>query len=457
MRRLRVLNDGRSIEMDYNSPRISGEVYECGLPLTFDQYSYCSFKCGYCFAAFTKSINMGKGAKSRYDIPVSAVDVEAFKSLFLEKKRSTKGPTPMIQALIANRAPLHWGGLSDPFDDSEREYQVGLEIIRFLTAMRYPTVFSSKGTLMAQEPWRSAFKGGLYRFQHSIITNDPLKAAVVDEGCPTPDERFEAMRVVTREMGFPTTLRLRPIIPGIVTPQQCVELIERAYEAGATGVSTEFMCLEGRGMHNRARYAHMSEAAGMDIYEFYKVNSPGQSGYMRLTPEAKNPYWDAMEPVAKKLGMRFAISDFHGKERNNVTGCCAVYWDQETQANPNYPVGAEALVTQLGQSGHPFINYGTTTKAILIASQRGSVRWSDIEPSLGWADWGINSCFQGFMSNNRERSMNRNKSLKDALRGQWNDPNNSKSLYRYTYGAAEPSGLDENGDIVYVWKGWRAG
>ncbi len=38
----------------YHSPRISSELPDCSMPLTFDQYNYCSLGCLYCCVAGTK-------------------------------------------------------------------------------------------------------------------------------------------------------------------------------------------------------------------------------------------------------------------------------------------------------------------------------------------------------------------------------------------------------------------
>lgn len=35
------------IKQDYGSPRWSGEIADCTMPMTFDTYSNCSFGCVY--------------------------------------------------------------------------------------------------------------------------------------------------------------------------------------------------------------------------------------------------------------------------------------------------------------------------------------------------------------------------------------------------------------------------
>lgn len=52
-----------SINFGYMSPRWTGEIADCSLPLTFDTYSNCSFGCVYCFSQYQRGIG---GAKDDY-------------------------------------------------------------------------------------------------------------------------------------------------------------------------------------------------------------------------------------------------------------------------------------------------------------------------------------------------------------------------------------------------------
>jgi DNA repair photolyase len=431
-------------EIGYSSPRISGEIYECALPLTFDTYSRCSFNCLYCFAVNQKTINGGveAGKASQYAKPLRCVDPDVVKRLWLtvDGDISKGGINGLVRSLIRRHAPVHWGGLSDPFDGHEDKYRVGLELMKFWRALNYPVVFSTKGILMVKEPWRSVLAGGQFRFQQSIIVGDQKKSNVVDQGCPTVDQRYAAMRALTKEMGAVVTLRLRPIVPGVVSPKDCLDLIERAHECGATGVSTEFFCMESRGLFLRPRYAEMSEVAGFDLFEYYRRQSPHQSGYMRLNPEVKRQYFEPMAALCRKLKMRFASSDMFFKHLNTCVGCCAVYSDDET-ATP-----AE------GDGAMPWVNRGTLTWAILHAKQRGEVRRYEVDHWLEWAQCPNAGCIQATSGAAQVRSKHKNQTLADVLRGQWNDPKTANSPGRYTYGLLEASGVDDNGDVIYRYR-----
>ena len=48
------------IKHDYGSPRWSGEITDCTMPMTFDTYSNCSFGCVYCFSQYQRGIGGGK-------------------------------------------------------------------------------------------------------------------------------------------------------------------------------------------------------------------------------------------------------------------------------------------------------------------------------------------------------------------------------------------------------------
>ena len=91
----------------YLSPRWSGEVADCSMPMTFDQYSNCSFKCVYCFSYFQRAVNLG--SRSYLSNEYKCVDVKRIKKIFTEPETSQFGE------YIRQRKVMQWGGLSDPF------------------------------------------------------------------------------------------------------------------------------------------------------------------------------------------------------------------------------------------------------------------------------------------------------------------------------------------------------
>ena len=55
-----IVNPGYEISTSayYSSPRLSSEVPDCSMPMTFDNYSSCSYSCSFCFAFFSSFISV---------------------------------------------------------------------------------------------------------------------------------------------------------------------------------------------------------------------------------------------------------------------------------------------------------------------------------------------------------------------------------------------------------------
>ena len=402
----------------YGSPRWSGEIADCSMPMTFDTYSNCSFGCVYCFSQYQRAIG---GAKSDYlGKQIKPINVEKVKRMFLEPDSSQFG------AYIRARKVMQWGGLSDPFDFYEKQQGVGLEMLRFFRSIDYPICFSTKGVWWVKdERYSDLFKGNKnWNVKVSIITLNEAKAAAIERGVATPSERLDTINEIAGWGGGGATLRLRPFIIGVSNPNH-VDLIAKAAEAGAGAVSTEFFCLERRSTHLKTKGLPVLDAAcGFNVLEFYKRNSTG-SGYLRLNRELKRPYVDEMEAACRETGLRFYVSDAHFKERCCNGSCCGL---------------------------SPEWNYsrGQFTEALLLCKQKGSVRWADIAEEASFLKefkWGK---AEGFNSNSAERrAAFHYHSMFDYLRWLWNNPNSGQSPYKMFGGVISPSGTDDEGNLIY--------
>ena len=404
----------------YGSPRWSGEICDCSMPMTLDTYSLCSYRCLYCFAFNWRSIGGGKGEYLQNR--VRWVNPEKVMKIFTDPDSSQFGP------YVKQRLAMQWGGLSDQFDEHERKHGITLELLKFFRAIQYPISFSTKATWWTEdERYVSLFRGAdHFNLKFSIITLDEEKAGKVEALVPSPEERLKAMeRAASWGIGG-VTLRLRPFIIGVTTPSY-LELIERAADAGAEAVSTEFLCV-GVNAKKRAyrRFGAISRIAGYDIIKMYKSMKGGW--YLRGNREMKRPYVDAMQEKCDKLGLRFYVSDAHFKERCANGSCCGL---------------------------RPEWNYsrGQFTEALVIAKEKGQVRWADIEPGLRYADFSFGNA-EGFNQVSSERrAAHHDWSMKDYVRREWNNVNGGHSPYKYFGGVLHPVGRDGAGDVIYEYWG----
>lgn len=404
----------------YSSPRWTGEIADCSLPVTFDTYSNCAFGCVYCFSQYQRGIG---GAKDDYfHKRVKSVNVEKVKKLF-----SGELPDSHFWQYIKDRRPIQYGGLSDQFDGFERLYGKTYEILKFLREINYPICFSTKSAWVFSDPkYQELFRGAdNWNMKFSIITLDEQDAKRIEAGVPSPQKRIEAMRIYNSLSKGGTTLRLRPFIIG-VSDKTYLDLIRAARDAGASAVTTEFFCLELRSInHAREHYKAISDVCGFDVVEFYRKYSNG-GGYLRLNRKIKEQYVRKMKTLCKELGMRFYVSDAHFKEARDNCCCCALPKDWD-------------------------YSRGNFSAALQIAKKTGEVHWGDIEKDMDFLEFPLTKA-EGFNLNTSEnRAHFSGMTMKEYLRYLWNAPKRGQSPYKLFESVLLPNGYDEDGNIVYCY------
>lgn len=403
----------------YQSPRWSQEITDCSMPMTFDTYSVCAYNCHYCFSIYQRDI--GSAKKAYRNKTVRSVNAEAIKQMFRLERQT------QFTKYIERRIAMQWGGLSDQFDEYERKYGVSLDLLRFFREIEYPICFSTKAAWWADDPrYTECFQDAKhFNTKFSIIFLDNDASHKIEAGCPTPQERLDAMAKIAKLNTGGVTLRLRPYIIG-ASDKDVKELIKRAADAGATAVSTEFFCLERRSRSGHSQhYPIISKVVGFDIEEWYRRRSRA-TGYLRLTRDVKRPYVNEMNELCDKYNLRFYVSDAHFKERCYNGSCCGL--------GPDW-------------------NYarGQGCEALCIAMQKGEVTWSDI---AGYLDYLEGVPWSGAVGYNQSTCERRARfmdfSMIDYLRYTWNHPKVGQSPYMMFEGVLKPDRLDEHGDVVYV-------
>ena len=103
-------------------------VFICDLPVRMDNYDGCSHACSYCFVKLKRDISQVKGT-----------DISQQVLSFIRGNR--------VQELkmFDYDIPLHWGGLSDPFQPLERELRLSEKLLKIFAETQYPFVVSTKG------------------------------------------------------------------------------------------------------------------------------------------------------------------------------------------------------------------------------------------------------------------------------------------------------------------------
>lgn len=194
------------------------QVVLCEYPIRLDTYRGCSHGCRYCFA------------QSKTDISVIRPDncVEALRR-FIAGKRTTE--TNWCDWAI----PLHWGGLSDPFQPAERELGISLKALEVFAETGYPFIVSTKGRLVAEEPYLSLLRKCNAVVQISMVCSSYDR---MEPGAPTFEERLEMVRKLSGNVRR-VIVRAQPYITNV--RDEFIGNLPRMAEAGAWGVTLEGM------------------------------------------------------------------------------------------------------------------------------------------------------------------------------------------------------------------------
>lgn len=202
-------------------PRAGSQITICNLPIRLDTYKGCSHNCKYCFTY------------RKYNIDTIKKD-ETAKSLLSFIKGNRTQRTNWCDWNI----PIHWGGMSDPFQPAERKYKNSLECLKVFAETKYPFIVSTKNTLPLEEPYFSLFKECNCVFQCSMVCPTTSR---IEEGAPHFDERLEMMRKMS-EIVPRTIVRCQPYM--VELHKEIMAQIPRIAEAGVYGITYEALKMQ---------------------------------------------------------------------------------------------------------------------------------------------------------------------------------------------------------------------
>jgi DNA repair photolyase len=423
----------------YASPRVSTECADCALPFSFDTYDNCSFYCAYCFAFGFRSVNptMCKRFLTRKDI--KAVNPRAVKNLFLGNGKSKDGRV-FYDYFIKHKLPIQWGGLAEPAGKLEEKYRVGLELIKFFNDINYPLRFSIKGNAFADGDYLNEFSKNpdLFKFSISITTLDEELARRIEIGTPSPEDRLGMIQKLS-SVGCETVLRLRPFIPFYSDSYQ--ELIKKAKDKGAKGVSLEFLCLDTRSSKQQERIAYMNKVLGYNLINYFKEHMAEgcHSGYQRLGRKVEAPVVANIYKLTRKLGLNLGISDPNFKELGDNGNCCGY-------SSPNYfkPQLTELMVSTRKKVWAKDLPYCDLYWNTLVKLGRGKDNLN-----LDWAKKLNAGVYFPIDIDPIDRGRFNALTVYNYLKNRWNNPELGNSPYNYFQRKLIPIGLDNHRDVIY--------
>lgn len=204
-------------------PKCGTQCWLCDLPIRFDTYEGCTHGCTYCFAT-QKYVSRARDNFERVSVNETAKNLLKFIS----------GHRAPETRWCDWDIPLHWGGMSDPFQPCELIHGVSLECLKVLKDTQYPCVISTKGTSVLTRPeYLDALKGT------NIVVQISMACSSYDDyevGAPCFEDRLKALSKLSAIVPR-TIVRIQPYIRE--HRQEIIKNLPRFRQAGAYGVIVE--------------------------------------------------------------------------------------------------------------------------------------------------------------------------------------------------------------------------
>jgi DNA repair photolyase len=125
------------------------------------------------------------------------------------------------------------GSIVEPFQPELKSLTISY--IAELAKLSNPIQFSTKSHLASAEARMISSSCSWVSPLITILTLNESKARILEPLVPTPRERLDTIKNLAKE-GLRPFLFLRPVLPGIVTLEEYVDLINEAINHGAKGI-----------------------------------------------------------------------------------------------------------------------------------------------------------------------------------------------------------------------------
>lgn len=259
-------------------PNCGSQITLCDVPIRFDTYKGCSHACRYCFVQRKKDIT----DIDKYET------VKSLKS-FIEGKRAKN--TNWCDWDI----PLHWGGLSDPFQPAEKKYRLSYECLKLFAETQYPFIVSTKGKLIVEPEYLDLLSKCNCVVQISMICSQYDK---LELGAPTYEERLEMVRTLAPRVKR-VNVRIQPYMTQVFNDVK--ENMKRLAEAGAYGVIVE-------GMKFVKHKKGLVKVGGDSVYDKDLL----KRHFLQLRDEAH------------KYGLKFYVGENRLRTLGDAMCCCGI-------------------------------------------------------------------------------------------------------------------------------------
>lgn len=256
------------------------QCWMCDLPIRMDTYRGCSHLCKYCYMTRAGKCDLSK---------IVATPCHVQLENFIQGQRSEH------TAWCDWDIPLHWGGTSDPFQPIEESAKASLACLQVFARTKYPVIISTKGRLVASQPYLDLLGQCRAVVQISMACSEYDR---LEPGAPSFEERLQMLQtlspVVTR-----TIVRIQPYFREYRS--QIIANLPRFAEAGAHGIILE-------GYKALTKTKGMEKLGGDYVYPLDKLRRD----------------FEVIREKAHECGLRFYAGENRLRAMGDSMTCCGV-------------------------------------------------------------------------------------------------------------------------------------
>lgn len=424
---------------NYDGIRLTADGFDCAMPVAIDSHSACAYNCLYCFSDNI----LGHATNVREQPKVGRTSLKAIERVFSGQSNNKMHDIYRKALKYHDRnengypAPVQLGALCDPLDNIEQYSGWLREFLKIAIKYDQPVRMSTKGIILLLDEYWDIIKQKpeIFWVAFSIITSYDDLLEMVDEGCPNATQRLRLMEKLNK-IGCKTSLRFRPMIPGISDHKNDPDrLVDLAGKAGADAVSYEVMFYPMTvPKDKREDWAKLNLLTGMNLKELYKQFGKTQA-CTRPPYTWTEPVMHRVKEKAHEHGMTCGVSDPAWKQLSDVGCCCGIEPDDPVFGNWERENATMAIVNR---------EQGRRDDKITV---------DEIIPP--WAEKVKHGTMCNLGAGPKVAQAKRYRTWADNLREIWNNPTMERSPANYFQRAVVPVGEDDNGNLIYEYKGLK--
>lgn len=286
---------------------ITSQAPFCSVPLRLDAYGFCQFSCSFCFA---KARGGHRATK-----PVTEANPEALRQRLL---RVSNGQLhSAIDEFLDRRIPIQFGGMTDPFSPWESERKVTLRLLRVLAEFDYPTIISTKSTLVAAADYVDALQDGNFFVRISFTGAREDLQHRLERGVPSFNDRLAAAGRL-RQKNLAVAARLQPIIPG--EEEFLPAMIQSMADVGIQQVSAEY--LKWPMEKSSEQHKRLSVLLPATERQYLDIGATKVGREMVLPADWKLRRLSRLKTIAEQRGLVFGYAENDLLHLNDFEACC---------------------------------------------------------------------------------------------------------------------------------------